>query len=135
MAKLGFIIPRTLSNALSIARSEEDDPSPFHIPEQSEDGEGRLRRRTGGLRSSDTLPQRVVRIGRSIIPSGHGSASTSRATSQTPAPAPLSAGPTTAQGDEDVKKRKAASSEALGAHEVQRTIRFPDEEPRVVNRS
>jgi hypothetical protein len=135
MAKLGFHIPRTLSNALSIARSEEDEPSPFHIAEQSGDGEGRLRRRTGGLRSSDTLPQRVVRIGRSIIPSGHGSASTSRATSQAPTPAPLSAVPTIAQGDEDVKKRKAASNEALAAHEVQRTIRFPDEEPRVASGS
>jgi hypothetical protein len=134
MAKLGFIIPRTLSNALSIQRSDEDEPAAFHVPDDAQDSEARLRRRTGGLRSGDTLPQRVVRIGRSIIPSGHGSASTSRATSQAPTPIPISTAPTTAQGDEEVKKRKAASGDTPGTYEVQRTIRFPDEAPIVASR-
>jgi hypothetical protein len=134
MAKLGFIIPRTLSNVLSTQRSGEGEPEPFYVPQDEQETEARLRRRTGGLRSGDTLPQRVVRIGRSIIPSGHGSSSTSRATSQAPTPAPLSAVNTIAQGDEEPVKRRTVNSDAqAGPAEVQRTIRFPDEP--VVNRS
>jgi hypothetical protein len=135
MAKLGFIIPRTLSNALSTQRSEEDEPVPFHVPEHAQETEARLRRRTGGLRSGDTLPQRVVRIGRSIIPSAHGSGSSSRATSQAPTPASLSAIGTTAPSDEEMKRRRATNGDAQGAQEVQRTIRFPDEEPPVTGRN
>jgi NhaP-type Na+/H+ or K+/H+ antiporter len=138
MAKLGFIIPRTLSNALSIARSDEDEPEPFHISgiATDSDAEARLRRRTGGLRSADTLPQRVVRIGRSIIPSGHGSGrtsrSTSRANSQVPTPTPLSTVPTSARDDEETTRRKAADNEALSSQlEVQRTIRFANPQPPV----
>jgi hypothetical protein len=127
MAKLGFIIPRTLSNVLSTQRSGEGEPEAFYVPEDGQETEGRLRRRTGGLRSGDTLPQRVVRIGRSIIPSGHGSSNTSRTASQAPTPAPLSAVPTTAQGDEEPRKRQTVNSDAQGGPEVQRTIRFPDE--------
>jgi sodium/hydrogen antiporter len=136
MAKLGFIIPRTLSNALSTQRSEEEEPEPFHVPEHAQETEARLRRRTGGLRSGDTLPQRVVRIGRSIIPSAHGSGSSSRATSQAPTtPASLSAIGTTAPSDEETKKRRAIDGDAQGAQELQRTIRFPDEEPPITGRN
>jgi hypothetical protein len=134
MAKLGFIIPRTLSNALSTQRSEGDEPAAFHIPEQAQDAEARLRRRTGGLRSGDTLPQRVVRIGRSIIPSAHGSGSSSRATSLAPTPISQSAIGTTAQDDEEMRKRRAINSDARAGQEVQRTIRFPDEEPSVLSK-
>jgi hypothetical protein len=141
MAKLGFIIPRTLSNALSIARSDDDEPEPFHISgiAQDSDAEARLRRRTGGLRSADTLPQRVVRIGRSIIPSGHGSGSTSRATSransQAPTPTPLSTVPTTAREDEETTRRKVANDEALSSQlEIQRTIRFANQQHPVTSR-
>lgn len=135
MAKLGFIIPRTLSNVLSTQRSEEDEPQAFHVSDVASESEARLRRRTGGLRSADTLPQRVVRIGRAIIPSGHNSGSTSRATSQSRTPAPLSAVPTTAQGDVDnSNKRNAVQGNAQAGQEPQRTIRFPDEQPVAVNR-
>ncbi|KAF1917930.1 Sodium/hydrogen exchanger family-domain-containing protein [Ampelomyces quisqualis] len=135
MAKLGFIIPRTLSNVLSTQRSADGEPEAFYVPNDAQETEARVRRRTGGLRSGDTLPQRVVRIGRSIIPSGHGSSSTSRTTSQAPTPAPLSTVGSTAKGDEEPKKRRAANSNAQGGPEVQRTIRFPDEEPHVASRS
>ncbi|KAH4607416.1 hypothetical protein HBH69_062820 [Parastagonospora nodorum] len=136
MAKLGFIIPRTLSNALSIARSEEDEPVPFHISGRNEDSdaEARLRRRTGGLRSGDTLPQRVVRIGRSIIPSGHGSGSSSRVTSQAPTPAPLSAVATQARDEEEPTRRKVVNDESRGSQEIQRTIRFAHQQPPVAGK-
>jgi len=136
MAKLGFLIPRTLSNALTIARSEDDEPAPFHTSGRNEDsdGEARLRRRTGGLRSGDTLPQRVVRIGRSIIPSGNGSRGTSRATSQAPTPAPLSAAATQARDDEEPTKRKVVNDEPRESQEIQRTIRFAHQQPPVASR-
>jgi hypothetical protein len=134
MAKLGFIIPRTLSNVLSTQRNEEDEPAAFHIQEQAEDTEARLRRRTGGLRSGDTLPQRVVRIGRSIVPSAHGSASSSRATSQAPTPISQSVVGNVAQSDEEMKRRRVNNGDAQGAHEVQRTIRFPDDQPPMASR-
>jgi hypothetical protein len=135
MAKLGFIIPRTLSNALSVARSEEDDPEPFHISGRNEESaaEARLRRRTGGLRSGDTLPQRVVRIGRSIIPSVHGSGSTSRATSQAPTPGPLSTVATQARDDETTR-RKVVNDEPRVSQEIQMTIRFANQQSPVTTK-
>tara|TARA_R110002003_G_scaffold214_30_gene16258 strand:+ start:30987 stop:31418 length:432 start_codon:yes stop_codon:yes gene_type:complete len=139
MAKLGFFIPRTLSNALSTQR--EDNDQAFYVSENTDgtpmDAEQRIRRRPGWSRSGDTLPQRVVRIGRSIIPSGHGSGSTSRATSQ--APVPLSAPPTTGRGHGE-GHRKVINNDSgdVGAlqpeGEVQRTIRFPDEAQLAANK-
>jgi hypothetical protein len=118
MAKLGFIIPRTLSNALSFAR-EDSEPAPFHLQSSAADSEQNLRQRIGFSRSGgDTLPQRVVRIGRSIIPSAHGSRSSSRG------PTPLSTVGTIVRDDEDVERRKAVHDEAQRALEVNRTIRF-----------
>jgi hypothetical protein len=118
MAKLGFIIPRTLSNALSFAR-EDSEPVPFHLQSGTDDSEQNLRQRIGFSRSGgDTLPQRVVRIGRSIIPSAHGSRSSSGG------PTPLSTVGTVARDDEDVVRRKAVHDEAQRALEVNRTIRF-----------
>jgi hypothetical protein len=132
MAKLGFIIPRTLSNALSFQRDDEE-PQAFHVQNDADDGEQRLRRRPGWSRSSDTLPQRVVRIGRSIIPSGHGSASTSRATSR--APVPLSAVATTARDDDESIRPKAVhDDDAQRALEVNRTIRFANEQQPAVSK-
>jgi hypothetical protein len=132
MAKLGFIIPRTLSNALSIAR-EDSEPEPFHIQDGGDDAAQRLRRRPGWSRSADTLPQRVVRIGRSIIPSAHGSASTSRATSR--GPVPLSTVGTLARNDEDDANvtRKADDDDAQRALEINRTIRFASEQQPTVS--
>jgi hypothetical protein len=134
MAKLGFIIPRTLSNALSITR-ENTEPEAFHIQDSSDDIEQRLRRRPGWSRSGDTLPQRVVRIGRSIIPSAHGSASTSRATSR--GPVPLSTVGTTARDDDDNNdenvRRKAVNDDAQRTLDINRTIRFANEQQPVVN--
>ncbi|KAF2854945.1 hypothetical protein T440DRAFT_440646 [Plenodomus tracheiphilus IPT5] len=121
MAKLGFFIPRTLSRALSSQRQE--DPEPFHIQDNAEDAttaiEQRLRRRRNG---GDTLPQRVVRIGRSIISSGTSSTSQSRAPSRA-----MSAAPSVARGDQD----HVAMPSGVAAHPtlaMQRTIRFPDDE-------
>jgi hypothetical protein len=118
MAKLGFFIPRTLSQALSSAYS---DPEPFHVPADTDtddmtdaDAEQRLRRRPGWSRGpGDTLPRRVVRIGRSIISSGDASVGHSTASLQ--GPVPLETADGGARGGED------------GG--IQRTIRFPDEEP------
>jgi hypothetical protein len=124
MAKLGFFIPRTLSQAISSAYS---DPEPFHVPSDSEDAttdiEQRLRRRPGWSRGAgDTLPRRVVRIGRSIITSGESSVGHSSANLQSPMP--LSAAPTIARGDGD-----GAGAGVSEGGNLQRTIRFPDEEP------
>jgi hypothetical protein len=119
MAKLGFIIPRTLSNALSFAR-EDSEPTPFHLQTGADDSEQNLRQRIGFSRSGgDSLPQRVVRIGRSIIPSAHGSRSSSRG------PTPLSTVGTLArEDDDDVVRRKEVHDEAQRALEINRTIRF-----------
>jgi len=92
LGKVGFFIPRTLSTALSFARtgsnSPEDTGPAFHIEGNDQtitDAEARVRRRPGWSRNGgDSLPNRVVRIGRSIISSGTSSASTSRATSRAP---------------------------------------------------
>jgi hypothetical protein len=130
MGKLGFFIPRTISTALS---RDSDEPEPFHIPQSGEDltdVEQRLRRRPGWSRSGEslTLPQRVVRIGRSIIPSGHTSASSSRATSRTRAPVALSAVSTKARGDEqDGAGVAPGEDDDQAPREPQRTIRFMDE--------
>lgn len=127
LGKLGFFIPRTLSRAIS-ARS--DDPEPFHIAEGAEDAmtdiEQRLRRRPGYSRSGgDSLPNRVVRIGRSLVQSGSTSRSQSRSTVH--APMPLSTAPTVARSEGvGAGPSAAASSADVG---LQRTIRFPDEEP------
>ncbi|KAL5117076.1 hypothetical protein ACEQ8H_005035 [Pleosporales sp. CAS-2024a] len=132
MAKLGFIIPRSLSNALSFARTDEDDPSPFHITgiDQDSEADARLRRRSGGPRSTDSLPHRVVRIGRSIIPSSnHGSRNTSRANSRAPTPSPLSAVTTQARDDEELSRRNAPSGPPPVPQEPQRTIRFTNQQP------
>jgi hypothetical protein len=128
MGKLGFFIPRTISMALS---RESEEPEPFHIDRNADDtatdAEQRIRRRPGWSGSGgDTLPQRVVRIGRSIIPSGHTSATTSRATSR--APIPLSAVATEAREEQAAGGRKPVVGDAPPKPEVQRTIRFTDEQ-------
>lgn len=127
MAKLGFFIPRTLSSALSTQR--EDDPNPFYVPGADEgysiNADQTLRQRLGRSRSGDTLPQRVVRIGRSIIPSGHASASTSRATSTVRVPASSGAGNASV---DKLADRGVGENGPQVEREIQRTIRFPDEE-------
>ncbi|CAO2648560.1 Nn.00g078270.m01.CDS01 [Neocucurbitaria sp. VM-36] len=130
MAKLGFLIPRTLSNVLSSAR-DEDEPQPFHVQENAAnavtDIERRLRRRPGWSRTGgDSLPQRVVRsIGRSMIRTSETSASHSRATSERTIP--LSAVGAIARDTVDVN---SVSNTGDGAQIIiqstQRAIRFPD---------
>jgi hypothetical protein len=127
LGKLGFFIPRTLSRAVS---SMSVDPEPFYVPEGAEDAttdiEQRLRRRPGWSRTGgDSLPNRVVRIGRSIIRSGETSRNQSRSNMHTPMP--LSAAPTIVRGEEESAQPSAATSS--GDVGLQRTIRFPDEEP------
>ncbi|KAF1844591.1 uncharacterized protein K460DRAFT_365530 [Cucurbitaria berberidis CBS 394.84] len=127
LAKLGFFIPRTLSNALSAARVEDE---PFHIQntgvETLTDAEQRLRRRPGFARSGgDSLPRRVVRIGRSIIQNGENSESHSKVSSQTPNP--LSAIAPTVR---ETGAASSASNTGDGAPPVQsaqRAIRFTGE--------
>lgn len=129
MGKLGFFIPRTLSNVLSTARSDDDEPEAFHVSERADEIGNRIRRRNRiSHEPSDTLPQRVARIGRSIIPSSHSSGRGSRATST--APTPLATVVTGAQAEEESRKRDG-DGEEVGRPEVQRTIRFPDEAPAV----
>lgn len=129
MGKLGFFIPRTLSNVLSTSRYE-DEPEAFHVSDRTDDVGDRIRRRNRISRDpSESLPQRVVRIGRTIVPSSHSSGRNSRATSM--GPAPLSTVATAAQAEEESRKRIVVSSGGSEPQraEVQRTIRFPDEEP------
>jgi NhaP-type Na+/H+ or K+/H+ antiporter len=123
LGKIGFFIPRTLSRAVSSAPN--DDPQPFYVAEDGEDAttdmEQRLRRRPGWSRNGgDSLPNRVVRIGRSIIRSGDDSRSHS--TSNVHTPVPLSTAPTMARGDGE------AVASNTGDVGLQRTIKFPDEE-------
>jgi hypothetical protein len=131
MAKLGFFIPRTLSQALSSAYS---DPEPFHVQTDADtdtddvmtdaDAEQRLRRRPGWSRGApDTLPRRVVRIGRSIIRAG-GEASAGQSTASLQVAVPLEGAPEGVRaGGLDGGLRRGED----GA--IQRTIRFPDEAP------
>lgn len=94
MAKLGFHLPRTLSQAFSSHR--DDDLPPFQVQNGTSNDEG-LRRRVGGSRiAGDILPQRVVLIGGSITQSTASSSGDSPARSQPPIQ--LSAAATTAQG-------------------------------------
>jgi NhaP-type Na+/H+ or K+/H+ antiporter len=127
LGKLGFFIPRTLSRAIS---SMSEDPEPFYISEGAEDAttdiEQRLRRRPGWSRTGgDSLPHRVVRIGRSVIQSSSNSRNHSRSNVHTPMP--LSTAPTIAREDPSTEGSASASAADVG---LQRTIRFPDEEPR-----
>lgn len=127
LGKIGFFVPRTLSRAMS---SRGEDPDPFYVPEGAEDAttdiEQRLRRRPGWSRTGgDSLPNRVVRIGRSIVRSGGNSRSQSTSNVQTPIP--LSAAPTLARNEGVSGDQSATASEADIA--PNRTIRFPDEEP------
>ncbi|KAF2128783.1 hypothetical protein P153DRAFT_317111 [Dothidotthia symphoricarpi CBS 119687] len=115
MAKVGLSIPRTFSNAFS-RDTDSDDPVPFHVQDRAATANSdQLRRRRGG--AADLLPQRVVRIGRSVMRSGENSARQSRAGSQ--APVPMTATATLAQ-DGDGQDEVAAGG-------TTRAIRFPDE--------
>jgi hypothetical protein len=136
MGKLGFFIPRTLSTALSFARTGSEstgvDVPPFHVQdgETTTDAEARLRRRPGWSRNGgDSLPNRVVRIGRSLISSGTSSASTSRAPSQ----APLPLGDEAKSGSEEGGSERGLAGAVPGPGEgviAGRTIRFHDEQQR-----
>lgn len=125
LGKLGFFIPRTLSRAIS---SRSDDPEPFYVSgeDATADIEQHLRRRPGWSHTGgDTLPNRVMRIGRSIIRSGNNSRAPS--TSNVRTPVILSRAPTMARGEGASGEPSAAAS--TGDVGLQRTIRFPDEPP------
>lgn len=125
MAKLGFFLPRTLSHALSSQRNDTSEP--FHITEGAEDAttdiDQRLRRRPGWSRNGgDSLPRRVVRIGRSIIRSDPASNKHSGTSSR-----PLSTVPSVARREQSVVDIPlgVVPQPALA---MQRTIRFREEE-------
>ena len=125
LGKLGFFIPRTLSRAIS---SRSDDPEPFYVSgeDATADIEQHLRRRPGWSHTGgDTLPNRVMRIGRSIIRSGNNSRAPSTSNMRTPVI--LSRAPTMARGEGASGEPSAAAS--TGDVGLQRTIRFPDEPP------
>lgn len=131
LGKLGFFIPRTLSRAIS---SRSDEPESFYVAEGAADAttdiEQRLRRRPGWSRTGgDSLPNRVVRIGRSIVRSGTNSRSQSGSNVHTPVP--LSTAPTMARDEGASREASAMASAAASTGDVglQRTIRFPDEQP------
>jgi hypothetical protein len=143
LAKLGFYIPRTISQALT---HDSDEPEPFHIREQVLDAErqmdGALRHRTVTPNQDSTntsLPRRAYRIGRAIIRPRE-SMSTSQSRTHTPSgsrtPVPLSqlnvsgansnrasplASPTAQSSQDNIE---SASTPQLQP----RTIKFPDEE-------
>ncbi|KAF2746702.1 hypothetical protein M011DRAFT_477928 [Sporormia fimetaria CBS 119925] len=128
LGKLGFYLPRTISEALSRERDGETTPA-FHVDDSEES-------RIGG--SSAT---RIRRIGRSIIRSNRSSLSISRSSTR---PHPLSLNQTPATTQElgarstrppsptpNVSTDQLAAMEASGKLEEPqlgpRTIRFPDE--------
>lgn len=72
VGKLGFYLPRTISNALD--SSSRDEPEPFHIGEHLHNEAQHIRQRQRhnqqqfGRRTADNSPPRpVFRIGRSVI--------------------------------------------------------------------
>lgn len=129
MAKLGFFIPRTLSRALSSQR--EEDPQSFHIQNNLQDAttdvELRLRRRGPGWsrNAGDSLPRRVVRIGRSIISSGTSPDEQSKAPSM-----PLAVVPSVVMAQNDQAPSSTMAPDVVVAQPAPTTqrIRFPDEE-------
>lgn len=137
MGKLGFWIPRTLSEAISNRR--EDDPEPFHIGEPAEgtdqEIEQGLRQRpgTGSNSGMNALPRQVYRIGRSVIRSGASSTTQTRVNSQTNTPTTDQQKPTqldadTAHSSRDRIEATPADGSAQLYQNTQRSIRFPDEE-------
>lgn len=155
MAKLGLSLPRTFSNAFS---RDRDDPSPFYIQNRIDTGTDpdmdimatdQLRRRrlvgsnASAATTADSLPQRVVRIGRSVIRMGDGEARRSRTSSRVAVPLSTAVTTTTTMtataGQEEGGKSAGAGDGAGGVEGgerqgqgppqgIQRTIRFPDEE-------
>lgn len=72
LGKLGFYLPRTISNAID--SSSRDEPEPFHIGEHLRDEVQNIRQRQHqnqlpfGRRTADNSPPRpVFRIGRSVV--------------------------------------------------------------------
>ncbi|KAF2269004.1 putative Na/H antiporter [Lojkania enalia] len=137
LGKLGFYLPRTISNAIS---TDADEPEPFHVREHAagaeQEMESGLRRRAGND-SSQNVPQRLVRIGRSIIrPSEPNSANQTRASSRAGVPstngplAATSSSTSPAPQDSGNSIEMAQFSESTPpAKNAPRVIRFPDEAP------
>ncbi|KAF2006177.1 hypothetical protein P154DRAFT_455856 [Amniculicola lignicola CBS 123094] len=118
--KLGFWLPRTISQAIS---ADRDSPEPFHIGDQvsglDRQGDNGLRRRPG---TSDS--RGVFRIGRSIIsPRDSTSTPQTRSNSQaaTPRVDPSAIGSTISLNT------VPRSRDEIEVQPTQRTIRFPDE--------
>ena len=160
LGKLGFYLPRTISAAVSterISRRSTDEPTP--IGEETMSGSSalasRFRRYREDTGSSSSLPRSFYRIGRSMVSDlhrGHQQTKnasapsndiTNRNISEPSNPRPL--GKTIAK-DTDRESPLGATPTAdragavtpAGSHSpapLNRTIRFPDENPSVANLS
>ncbi|USP80855.1 uncharacterized protein yc1106_08129 [Curvularia clavata] len=157
MGKLGLNFPRTISTALSFARTSSTNPNdsepPFHVQSDgttamATDADSRGSRTPGYSRSlSDSLPSRMVRIGRSLIRSGTTTPTASRPPSvcrpaNLPPPPPMAmtnvgmATGNSRQNGDEVRKSKEEEREALEERVIPgRTIRFHDEQAVAVSSS
>ncbi|OCK77959.1 CPA1 family monovalent cation:H+ antiporter [Lepidopterella palustris CBS 459.81] len=141
LGKLGFYLPRTISQAVS----QQEEPEPFHIRERAVDGEHAiersLRHRSGAgtpINGNATpVPRPVFRIGRSII-RPKDSKSTNPTPSDSPnvmgarSPAPMSPISPDSQNHSPVASPTEHDSQeddvTAPALMIQRAIRFPDEQ-------
>lgn len=131
LAKLGFYLPRTISEAISRDRVDEPDV-PFHISEhEGWAGQG-LRNRFGGGSGGTNTPvsRRVRHIGRSVIRASESTGSSERREAFT-LRTPMETGGVSPVKDTPVGENP---NEEMGGnditpepHPTQRTIRFPDE--------
>ncbi|EUC33706.1 hypothetical protein COCCADRAFT_95438 [Bipolaris zeicola 26-R-13] len=142
MGKLGLQLPRTLSTALSFARTSSSGPNDsqpsFHVPNYgtTTDADTRIHRSPGFSRSlSGSLPSRVVRIGRSFIRSGTNTPNISRPPStcrpENRPPMPLSDVNPAGSRQEDGQSSGIYVGEGSALEErviPGRTIRFHDEQ-------
>lgn len=137
MGKLGFYLPRTISEAIS--GQSEDEPEPFHVREHVTEAEHEIEqglRHRGGASNADggianPIPHRVRKIGRSIIDSNN---SSQTRVNQPPIPLPAMSTPVLTSRDAskaavntDDEMNGAGGETEQSTQLNHRTIRFPDE--------
>ena len=121
LGKLGFYLPRTITNALD--STSRDEPEPFHIAEHLQHGAQHIRQHhpihsQAGRRNADQSPPRpVFRIGRSVIGERNSEAGTPHVVSPraaSPSPAPSS--PSDIPLDDIDHPQIPQGNDALGYH-------------------
>ncbi|KAF2271704.1 uncharacterized protein EI97DRAFT_387310 [Westerdykella ornata] len=140
LAKLGFYLPRTISEAISRDRDDEPDV-PFHIREHDGWAGQGLRNRFGGASGGTSTPasRRVRQIGRSIIRGNESTQSSTRreafAMEENVTSGRDSGGKENGKAKEELVSPAVLESNdglvdggsAKEPQSAQRTIRFPDE--------